>query len=95
MKIPHQMHQMHASTAVLHEAGYHSHFGRNQSWLMTPEGDQISLYFSNLLWRVHLLQVRGNAHVPTDSGETVSGKDSADSESVGSHSLVVWACACG
>jgi hypothetical protein len=53
---------------------------------MTPEGDQISLYFSNRLWlRVHLL----DAHVLTDSGETVSGKDSG--ESVGSSvGLRVW-----
>ena len=54
---------------------------------MTPDGDWISLYFSDRLWRVHLLDVAASG--PPDSGETVSVKDSG--ESVGSSvGLRVW-----
>jgi ribA/ribD-fused uncharacterized protein len=75
------------SLAVLHEAGYQSHFGRDRSWLMTPEGDRISLYFSNRLWRMHLLD--GAASGPLDSGKPVSVKDSGESVG-GSVGLRVW-----
>ena len=46
---------------MLHEAGYTSSFNPQRAWLMTPQGERISLVYGDRLWRLPLVNAKGTS----------------------------------